>query len=421
MTARAASACRPCRACAIAPALLLLLGACVTPALAVASPLTVVFGAVGGTSGARGPVGQDHNNGVILAVEELNRSGLRIGGQPVVWKVEAEDDQGDPKQAATVAYKLIDSKVNAVIGHDTSGASYAAERLYAAAGIPMLAAAATDARLARLGSPTFFRVISDDSAAAAALVRYAARELHARRVATIDDRTAFGQGLADAFARGARERGMEVVAREYTHEKAFDFAAVLTRLRGMQPDLILFGGVFGQAAPLLRQFDQLQLRGVVLAGDGACVPQLPRLAAHAVERIVCADGGQALLSTPRGVAWKQRYDRRFGADAFQAYSPYAYDATMLVAQAMVRAGSADPARYLSFLRNTDYDGVTRKHIRFLPNGNLAEPQIAISVYRHGRKVPAQAGSGGCTGSDCGPGAPRQGAAVQPSPAFEGAG
>ncbi len=380
---------RALQACAIAVALAGLLHG-----VARAGTITVVFGAAAGTTGARGPVGQDHNNGVILAVEELNRRNLRIGADKVVWKVDAEDDQGDPKQAATVALKLIDSRVAAVIGHDTSGASYAAERLYSAAGIPMLAGAATDTRLAHLGSKTFFRVISDDGASADALARYAADQLHARRVAILDDRTAFGQGLADAFERAARARGLRVVAREYTHDKAFDFSAVLTRLRGMQPDATLFGGVVAQAGPLLRQFEQLQLRGVVLAGDGACVRNLPRLAGTAVRHVVCADSGDALQRSAEGVAWKRRYDQRFGSDAFQAYSPYAYDATMLLAQSMVRAGSADPRRYMPFLRQADYDGVTRRHIRFLPDGNLADPQVTISVYRDGVKTAVAGGARG---------------------------
>lgn len=374
-----------CRGAALVLATLLAQG--LVPGVARAGTITVVIGAVAGATGSRGPVGQDHNNGVILAVEDLNRQQLRIGGDRVVWKVAAEDDQGDPRQAAIAALKLIDSRVSGVVGHDTSGASYAAEHLYAKAGIPMLVGAATDTRLARMGSKTFFRVITDDAASADALARYASQQLHARTVATIDDRTAFGQGLSDAFVRAARARGMRVVAREYTHDKAFDFSAVLTRLRGMKPDAILFGGVYAQAAPLLRQFDQLQLSGVVLAGDGACVQDLPRLAGRAVRHIVCGDSGEALQRSSRGIAWRQRYDRRFGVGAFQAYAPYAYDATMLLAQAMVRAGSSDPARFLPALRGTDYDGVTREHIRFEPDGNLADPAVTISVYRDGRKMP----------------------------------
>ncbi len=349
-------------------------------------PLVVVIGAAGGASGSRAAVGQDHNNGVILAAEELNRRQLRIGGRLVLWKVEAEDDQGDPRQAASVAQKFIDRGVAAVVGHDTSGATYAAMHLYAAAGVPMLVAAATDARLASMGSRTFYRVIGDDRVVAAALARYAHDDLRGRRVATIDDRTAYGQGLADGFSRAAEALGLQVVAREYTEDHAVDFSAVLTRLRGMRLDAILYGGVYAQGGLMLRQMRNLGMSAKLLAGDGTCVRGVVELAGPAIDRLVCGESGLPLDRMPEGIAWKQRYDRRFGAAAFQSFSPYAYDATMLLARAMVAANSVDPARYQRALRGTDHDGVTREHIRFLPDGNLASPQVTLSVFRGGRKV-----------------------------------
>ncbi len=352
-----------------------------------AAALTVVLGTSAAATGPRGPVGQDFNNGVILAVEDLNRQHLRIGGRDVAWKLIVEDDQGDPRQAAVVAQKFIDSKVAGVIGPDTSGASYATVRLFDAAGVPMIAAASTDTRLAHMGSKTFFRVIGDDAGVAAAMANYLESDLHVHTVATIDDRTAYGQGLADAFARAAKARGMRVVGREYTNDKATDFSAILTRLRGLQPEAIVYGGTFAQAAPLLRQVERLGLTSVVLGGDGACVQGLARMAGPAVRRMVCVDSGLPLERMPSGADWKRRYDSRFGAEAFQAYSPYSYDATMVLAQAILRAGSSDPAKFLPMLRSTDYSGISREHLRFLPNGNLAHPDVTISIYREGVKVP----------------------------------
>ncbi len=352
-----------------------------------AAALTVVLGTSAAATGPRGPVGQDFNNGVILAVEDLNRQHLRIGGRDVAWKLIVEDDKGDPRQAAVVAQKFIDSKVAGVIGPDTSGASYATVRLFDAAGVPMIAAASTDTRLAHMGSKTFFRVIGDDAGVAAAMANYLESDLHVHTVATIDDRTAYGQGLADAFARAAKARGMRVVGREYTNDKATDFSAILTRLRGLQPEAIVYGGTFAQAAPLLRQVERLGLTSVVLGGDGACVQGLARMAGPAVRRMVCVDSGLPLERMPSGADWKRRYDSRFGAEAFQAYSPYAYDATMVLAQAILRAGSSDPAKFLPMLRSTDYSGISREHLRFLPNGNLAHPDVTISIYREGVKVP----------------------------------
>ena len=356
---------------------------------AAAGTLTVVFGATAGTTGPRALVGQDFNNGVILAVADLNERKVRIGHDDVVWKVMTEDDQADPRQAAVVAQKFIDARVAGVIGPDTSGGAYAAERLLDAASIPMMMASATDSRLGRVGSKTFFRVISDDALVSRALADYAKQDLKLGSVALIDDRTAFGQGLADAFARDAAARGIRVVAREYTTDKASDFSAVLTRLRSLRPEAIMFGGVVTQAGLMVRQMDRFGLDIPLLSGDAVCVAELPKLAGESLRHVVCGDGRLPLERTPGGLAWKQRYERRFGPDAFQAYSPYSYDATMVLAQAMQRAGSADPVRFLPALRATDYDGITREHLRFEPNGEVADPQITISVYRDGAKVPVK--------------------------------
>ena len=356
---------------------------------ACAGTLTVVVGVSAGMTGPRALVGQDFTHGVALALEDLNARNVRIGADRVVWKMLSEDDQGDPRQAAVIAQKFIDAKVAGVVGPDTSGGAFAAERLLDAASIPMMMPAATDSRLGRMGSRTFFRVIADDAVVSRALADYAQQELHLRTVTLIDDRTAFGQGLADAFARDATARGMRVVAREYTTDKASDFSAVLTRVRGQHPDAILFGGVFTQAGLMLRQMDRFGLDMPLMGGDGACVSDLPRIAGEAIRHMVCGDGRLPLERTPGGLAWRQRYERRFGHEAYQAYSPYAYDATMVLAQAMQRAGSAEPARFLPALRATDYDGITRDHIRFQPGGEVADPQVTISVYRDGVKVPVK--------------------------------
>lgn len=354
-----------------------------------AGTLTVVLGVTAGTTGPRALVGQDFSNGVRLAVEDLNSRQLRIGNDHVVWKLLAEDDQADPRQAAVVAQKFIDAKVAGVIGPDTSSGSYAAVRLLDAASIPMMMASATDTRLGRMGSKTFFRVISDDAVISRALADYAKQELHLGTVALIDDRTAFGQGLADAFARDAAARGIRVLSREYTTDKASDFSAVLTRVRALKPEAIMFGGVVTQTGLMLRQMDRFGLDVPLLAGDGACVAELPKLAGESLRHVVCGDGRMPLERTPGGLAWRQRYESRFGAGSLQSYAPYAYDATMVLAQAMQRAGSAEPARFLPALRATDYDGITREHIRFEANGEVSDPQVTVSVYRDGLKVPVK--------------------------------
>ncbi len=348
-------------------------------------PLTVTIGVAGPLSGPQAAIGQDAANGVQMAVRELERRNLRIDGRPVRWRVDIQDDQSDPKQATMVAQHFVDSHVDGVVGHLNSGCTFPASRIYARAGIPSITGASTDPKLARQGFATFFRIIANDDALGAGLAAYARDVLHARSVAVIDDRTAYGQGLADVFAREARARGLRLVGREYTNDKATDFSAILTRIRGQRPDVIFYGGVYTQAGPMLRQIARLGIDAKLLGGDAICVPTLATLAGDAVKRARCAEGGAPLQRMPGGVAWKAAYDRAYGAAAYQIFSPYVYDATLVLGQAMVKAGSSDPRRYLAAVRDIGIDGVTRRAIRFDAHGNLVHPAITLSSFADGIK------------------------------------
>jgi branched-chain amino acid transport system substrate-binding protein len=350
-----------------------------------ADPITVQIGYAGPTSGPQAAIGQDAANAVRMAVGELNHRNLSIGGAPVTWKALIEDDQGDPKQATSVAQRFVDSRVNGVVGHLNSGCTYPASRIYERGGIPDITPSSTDPKIAKQGFKTFFRIIANDTALGAALAKHARNVLKAQKVAVIDDRTAYGQGLADEFALRARALGMQVVDREYTTDKATDFSAILTKIRGSTPDVIFFGGVYPQGGPMLRQIERLGLKTHFMGGDAICVPSLATLAGEAVDMTICAEGGSPLAQMPGGPAWKARYDAAFGSAAYQIFSPYAYDATMVLAQAMLKAQSVDPAKYTASIRDIDYDGVTKQHIRFLADGNLAAPGVTLSGFEHGVK------------------------------------
>ena len=350
-----------------------------------ADPLTVTIGVAAPLSGPQAAIGQDAVNGVRLAAQELDRRQLRIDGRPVVWKVDAQDDQADPRQATTVAQQFVDRRVNGVVGHLNSGCTFPASRIYERAGIPGITGSSTDPKLARQGFKTFFRIIANDDALGAGLAAYAKDTLHAKTVAIIDDRTAYGQGLADVFAKRARAIGLQVLGREYTTDKATDFSAILTRIRAQHPDVIFYGGVFAQAGPMLRQIARLGIKTHLLGGDAICVPALATLAGDAVGITTCAEGGVPLDRMPGGKPWKAAYDKAYGADAYQIFSPYVYDATLVLAQAMVKAQSSDPRRYLPFVRDIGVDGVTRRDIRFDAQGNLARPSITLSSFADGTK------------------------------------
>ncbi len=356
------------------------------PGMAQATETRVVIGVAVPLSGALAAGGQDVVNGVQMAIDKLNAEHASIDGKPVRWSMDAEDDQGLPTQATLVAQKLVDEHVNGVVGHQTSGCTFPAARIYSQAGIPQITPSSTDPKIARQGYKTFFRMIANDNALGAGLANYAHAVLKAKRVAVIDDRSAYGEGVANVFAATARRDGMDVVDREYTDDKTTQFAAILTRIKADHPDVVFYGGMYSQAGPMLRQMRQLGISAILMGGDGICAPAMATLAGSAVNGTICAQGGVPLSQLPKGLAWKAAYVRRFGAEAFQLYSPYAYDATMVLADAMMKARSADPKVYLPAIRDVDDDGITKAHIRFTATGELVHPSITLSEFRQGQKT-----------------------------------
>ncbi len=360
----------------------------VVAGMASAQEQVVKIGHVAPLSGAQAHYGKDNENGARMAIDDLNAQGITINGKKIKFELQAEDDAADPKQGTAAAQKLCDSKVAGVVGHLNSGTTIPASKIYNDCGIPMVTGAATNPSLTKPGYKTTFRIIANDLALGAGLATYAADTLKLKKVAMIDDRTAYGQGVADVFKKTAAAKGMQIVDEQFTTDKATDFMAILTAIKSKSPDAIFFGGMDPQGGPMLRQMEQLGLSNVkYFGGDGICTSEIAKLAAGAktLANVVCAEGGSSLAKMPGGTAWKARYDAKF-PNQYQIYSPYTYDATMLLADAMKRANSWDPKVYLPELAKSNYKGVTA-NIVFEPNGEMKNPAITLYVYKDGKKTP----------------------------------
>ena len=347
----------------------------------------VRIGHVGPVSGAQAHYGRDNENGARMAIDELNAQGVEIGGKKVKFELVAEDDAADPKQGTAVAQKLCDAKVNGVVGHLNSGTTIPASKIYNQCGLPMVTPSATNPDLTTLGYKNVFRLLANDKALGAGLAQYAAKTLKLKKVAIIDDRTAYGQGVAGVFRQTAKELGLEVVSEQYTNDKAVDFMSILTSIKSKKPDGIFFGGMDPQAGPMLRQMQQLGLsKAYLFGGDGICTDKLIELSSGAktLGNVLCAVGGASLDKLPSGKAWRAKYDAKFPGQ-FQVYSPYTYDATMVLVDAMKRAGSVDPKVYGPKLVEANYQGVTAK-VQFESNGELKNPAMTLYAYKDGKKV-----------------------------------
>lgn len=342
---------------------------------------------VGATTGPVAYFGKDTENGARMAIETLNARKPVIGGKKVRFELVAEDDAGDPKQATAVAHRLVDAKVNAIVGHQTSGTTIPASKIYYAAGIPQISHSSTSPKYTQQGFNTAFRVVSNDMQLGRALGRYAVKEMGARRIAVVDDRTAYGQGLATEFVKGLQQGGATVVAKEFTHDKATDFTAILTKIRATRPDLVFYGGMNAVAGPMLRQMKQLGLNARMMGGDGICSDEIAKLSGGAMAdgQVVCAEaGGVEAAGKPALDKFRADYKKRFGIDV-QINAPYAYDAVMTFADAMTKAGSTAPASYLPELAKISYKGVTG-NVAFDKFGDIRDGTLTLYTFKGGHRT-----------------------------------
>lgn len=342
---------------------------------------------IGHAAPLTGPIahlGKDNENGARLAVEEINAQGLTIDGRKIQLELDAQDDAGDPKTGTQVAQRLVDDHVVAVIGHLNSGVSIPASKIYSDAGIVQISPSSTNPAYTQQGFKTTYRVVATDAQQGPALANYATKALNAKRIAVVDDATAYGKGLADEFAKTVQASGATIVAREATNDRATDFRAILTRIKSVQPDVIMYGGMDATGGPFTKQAAALGIRAKILGGDGVCTDKVEELAGQAVQNLVCSEAGLALSKMERGADFEKKYDARFHTPV-QIYAPFTYDAVYVIVDAMKRANSIDAPKVLAAMPSTDYNGVIG-HIAFDDKGDLKEGAITLYDFKDGKKT-----------------------------------
>ena len=350
-----------------------------------AQELVVKIGHVGPISGPDAHLGKDNELGARMAIDELNAKGVVIGGKKAKFVLLTEDDASDPKQGTAVAQKLVDSNVNGVIGHLNSGTSIPASKIYSDAGIPQISPSSTNPKLTRQGYKTTFRLVADDVHLGSTLGRYAAQTIKGKSIAVIDDRTAYGQGVAEEFEKGVAASGGKVTGRQFTTSKETNFTSILTTIKASKPDVVFYGGMDSVAGPMLRQMKQLGMAATFMGGDGLCTAALPGLSAGAMGdgQVVCAEAGGVVGEQKKAMdVFRAAFKKKFNAEV-QLYAPYVYDSVNVMAAAMVKAGSADPAKYLPVLAKTEgYKGVTGT-VSFDEKGDIKNGALTLYTFKGG--------------------------------------
>jgi branched-chain amino acid transport system substrate-binding protein len=336
-------------------------------------------------TGSIAHLGKDNENGARLAIEEANAAKIQIGGKVVSFVLVAEDDQADPKVGTTVAQKLVDAHVAGVVGHLNSGVTIPASSVYHSANppIPMITGSATNPKLTEQGYKNVFRIVGRDDQQGPAIASYLAANRKPQLVAVMDDATAYGEGIANEVEKTLKAANIKVLPREKGTDKTTDWKAVLTKLRGDHPDAVFYGGMDATGGPLLKQARELGMKAVFSFGDGACTDKMKELAGDAAEGLLCSQAG----IPPQAASKKflDAYKSKFNADPI-LYAPFTYDAANLLIEAMKKANSAEPAKYLPELQKISFNGSTG-NISFDEKGDRKDAEITIFTMKGGKIEP----------------------------------
>ncbi len=187
-----------------------------------------------------------------------------------------------------------------------------ASAVYNQAGIPMISGSATNPKLTEQGFKNVFRTVGRDDQQGPAIAAYIANELKVKKVAIADDATAYGEGLANEVEKTLKAAGVQVVAREKTNDKATDFKAILTKMKGKNPDAIFYGGMDATGGPMLKQARELGIKAVFAFGDGACTAEMTKLAGAAAEGMICSQAGHPDADGVEGVPGRVQGEVRRG-------------------------------------------------------------------------------------------------------------
>jgi branched-chain amino acid transport system substrate-binding protein len=344
--------------------------------------VTVKIGHAGPLTGGIAHLGKDDENGVHLAVDEATAKKIKIGGKTIKFEMQSEDDQADPKMGPTIAQKFVDAKVAGVVGHLNSGVSIPASAVYNQAGLPMISGSATNPKLTEQGFKVVFRTVGRDDQQGPAVAAYVANELKAKKVAIADDATAYGEGLANEVEKTLKAANVQIVAREKTNDKATDFKAILTKMKGKNPDVIFYGGMDATGGPMLKQARELGIKAVFAYGDGACTAEMSKLAGPASEGMICSQAG--IPTQMASKSFQDAFKAKYGE--VKQYAPFFYDGANILIAAMQKADSTDPAKYLPEMAKISYDGATG-HIEFDEKGDRKDAEMTIFQMKNGQVEP----------------------------------
>lgn len=346
----------------------------------------VKIGCAAPLTGDQAQIGVDMCNGVELALIQANdlEKQLNPGEKTLEFLIARQDDQHNPAQAVNVAKKFVsDPAVLAVVGHFNSSCTKPTSAIYNSAGLVQITPASTNPDLSKQGFQTFFRTAATDDVQGPKGAIFAVKSLGVKKIYIIDDKTTYGKGLADEFEKKARELGAEILGHEGITQGDKDFTPLLTKIKPFEPDLIYFGGIYPEGALLLRQARALDLKAVLMGGDGIATPIFTELATPPIaEGTYATMVGGDMHKVPAAASFIRDYENRYGL--LGQWSAYGYDSANVLVESIRKAAVKDRAGVLQAIREIPkFQGITGE-IVFDEKGDNKNQFIGIFQVRDGK-------------------------------------
>jgi branched-chain amino acid transport system substrate-binding protein len=334
------------------------------------APETIKIGLAGAQTGSDGEIGMSMLNGSQVAIDEWNAKGGVLGK-----KIEAIalDDEASGQKAVTVAQSLIDAGVVAVIGHFNSGCTLPASRLYNDAKIVEISPGSTNPQYTEQGFPYAFRVCGRDDQQGAIIATFLHDQLKLNKIAILDDKTTYGEGLATVVKNAFEAKGGTVVMFQGIGKDDRDFRANIAVVQGSGAEAFVWGGMYGQGGPLCVQLREAGLNIPFVSDDG-CQDQAFVNTVGGTAQNVFVSFGKDYTSQPAAQDFIKKYKDTYQRDV-GAYSVYGYDAAQVLLTAIDKAQSTDADKVAAVMKSQPFDTI-QGQIEFDSKGDLKRTAVA---------------------------------------------
>jgi len=342
----------------------------------------ITIAAVGPITGQDATTGEQMQHGVQAAIDAINEEGGVLGEK---LKLVIKDDACDPKQAVAIANQLGGEKIFAVVGPMCSGSAIPASKIYNEEGIIMISASATSPQLTEQGFDNVLRTCGRDDQQGAVVAEYIAKKFADKNIAIIQDKTAYGQGLADEVKKNLNRNGIQEKMYESISRGERDYATLVSKLKQKNIDVLFYGGYHTEAGLIVRQMRDQGVQAVFIGDDDLTTKEFWSITGNAGEGTMMSFNPDPRMRPEAMDAVKRIRAAGFDPEGVTLYS---YAAVQVMAEAMRRAGGMDMSKVVAALHQGSYQTVIGA-ITFDNKGDVTRPDYIMYRWTNGAYAPIE--------------------------------